>query len=179
MKGWLDNFGKADNANESNVSLPEGFVGVGYDTKGRNYSPAWGGQFEQGGIIPIAQNGVSEYMNKKIQEKKDATIAKDYNLPEVVVSAPIMTKYNDPDKLTGYPQYIPKSGDNTDIPGWDMAEFYKSWVSSPEYERRMKNTGYYEDVPGTAIYRKEGSTIRPQMGEWLSNARESRMGALE
>lgn len=52
MKGWLDNFGKADNANDSNVSLPEGFVGVGYDTKGRNYSPAWGGQFAMGGSIP-------------------------------------------------------------------------------------------------------------------------------
>lgn len=179
MKGWLDNFGKADNANDSEVNLPEGFVGLAYDTKGRNYSPAWGGQFKQGGIIPIAQNGVSEYMEKKKWEEKDKNIAKTYDLPEVVVSAPIMTKYNDPDKLTGYPQYIPKSGDNTDIPGWDMAEFYKSWVSSPEYERRMKNTGYYENVPGGAIYRKEGSTIYPQMGEWLSNARESRMGALE
>ena len=52
MKGWLDNFGKADNANESNVSLPEDFVGLGYDTKGRNYSPAWGGQFAMGGSIP-------------------------------------------------------------------------------------------------------------------------------
>ena len=52
MKGWLDNFGKADNANDSNVSLPEGFVGLGYNTKGRNYSPAWGGQFAMGGSIP-------------------------------------------------------------------------------------------------------------------------------
>jgi hypothetical protein len=179
MKGWLDNFGKADNANNSNVSMSEDFVGLGYNTKGRNYSPAWGGQFEQGGIIPIAQNGVSEYMEKKKWEEKDKNIAKTYDLPEVVVSAPIMTEYNDPDKLTGYPQYIPKPGDNVNIPGWDIAEFYKSWVSSPEYERRMKNTGYYENVPGGAIYRKEGSTIYPQMGEWLSNARESRMGALE
>jgi hypothetical protein len=52
MKGWLDNFGKADNANDSDVSLPEGFVGIGYNTKGRNYSPAWGGQFAMGGSIP-------------------------------------------------------------------------------------------------------------------------------
>lgn len=52
MKKWLDNFGKADNANESNVSLPEDFVGLSYDTSGRNYSPAWGGQFQQGGSIP-------------------------------------------------------------------------------------------------------------------------------
>jgi hypothetical protein len=52
MKGWLDNFGKADNANDSNVSLPEGFVGLGYNTKGRKFSPAWGGQFAMGGSIP-------------------------------------------------------------------------------------------------------------------------------
>lgn len=49
---WLDNFGKADNANESNVSLSENFNGLAYDTTGRNYSPAWGGQFQQGGSIP-------------------------------------------------------------------------------------------------------------------------------
>jgi hypothetical protein len=55
MKGWLDNFGKADNANDSNVSLPEGFVGLGYNTKGRNYSPAWGGQFQKGGnLVPVS-----------------------------------------------------------------------------------------------------------------------------
>lgn len=49
---WLDNFGKADNANESNVSLPEDFNGLAYDTTGRNYSPAWGGQFQTGGTLP-------------------------------------------------------------------------------------------------------------------------------
>jgi hypothetical protein len=55
MKGWLDNYGKADNANDSNVSLPEGFVGLGYNTKGRNYSSAWGGQFQDGGkLIPVS-----------------------------------------------------------------------------------------------------------------------------
>ena len=37
------------NYNNSNVSLPEGFVGMGNDTSGRNYSPAWGGQFQDGG----------------------------------------------------------------------------------------------------------------------------------
>lgn len=64
-KGWLDNYGKEENANESSVSLPEGFVGMGYDTKGRNYSPAWGGQFQMGGnvypvnYVPEAQMGAS------------------------------------------------------------------------------------------------------------------------
>jgi hypothetical protein len=39
------------NYNNSNVSLPEGFVGMGNDTSGRNYSPAWGGQFQNGGWL--------------------------------------------------------------------------------------------------------------------------------
>jgi hypothetical protein len=46
-----------ENYNDASVSLPEGFVGMGNDTSGRNYSPAWGGQFEDGGEIPIAQTG--------------------------------------------------------------------------------------------------------------------------
>lgn len=55
MKGWLDNFGKADNANDSKVSMSEDFVGLGYNTKGRNYSPAWGGQFQKGGqLTPVS-----------------------------------------------------------------------------------------------------------------------------
>jgi len=52
MKGWLDNY------NDSKVSLPEGFVGMGNDTKGRNYSPAWGGQFADGGNMRYYQQGL-------------------------------------------------------------------------------------------------------------------------
>ena len=57
--GWLDNY------NDSETSVPEGYVGEGYSTKGRNYSPAWGGQFEDGGsvypvnYVPEAQMGRS------------------------------------------------------------------------------------------------------------------------
>ena len=51
-KGWLDNYGTKENENNSSVSLPEGFVGMGNNTKGRNYSPAWGGQFAMGGSLP-------------------------------------------------------------------------------------------------------------------------------
>jgi hypothetical protein len=64
-KGWLDNYGKEDNYNDSNVSAPEGFKGDGYSNVGRNYSPAWGGQFQMGGYVypvnyvPQAQMGGS------------------------------------------------------------------------------------------------------------------------
>jgi hypothetical protein len=130
--------------------------------------------------LETAQNGVSKYMEEKKWEEKDKNISQKYDLPEVVVSAPYLTEYNDPDKLTGYPQYIPKPGDNVNSPGWDIAEFYKSWVSSPEYERRMKNTGYYERPPGgDSIYGKGHPVVRLSSNQYLENARNSRMGALE
>ena len=62
-KGWLDNY------NDSKVSVPEGFQGEGYSTKGRDYSPAWGGQFQMGGYVypvnyvPKAQDGFTSFMS--------------------------------------------------------------------------------------------------------------------
>jgi hypothetical protein len=43
--GWLDNY------NDSKASAPEGMVGDGFSNVGRNYSPAWGGQFQDGGDV--------------------------------------------------------------------------------------------------------------------------------
>lgn len=47
-------YGKELNYNNASVSLPDGFEGMGYNTQGRNYSPAWGGQFAMGGSLPGA-----------------------------------------------------------------------------------------------------------------------------
>ena len=65
MKGWLDKYGKEINANEGRSSAPDNWVGEGYSNVGRNYSPAWGGQFQLGGnvypvnYVPQAQDGIS------------------------------------------------------------------------------------------------------------------------
>ena len=45
-KGWLDNY------NDSEVSLPEGFVGEGIFNGPKFDNPAWGGQFQNGGKAP-------------------------------------------------------------------------------------------------------------------------------
>jgi hypothetical protein len=62
--GWLDSYADGgtmqehqENYNDYKVSAPEGMVGDGFSNVGRNYSPAWGGQFQEGGIIPMAQKG--------------------------------------------------------------------------------------------------------------------------
>lgn len=154
MKGWLDNFGKADNANDSKVSMSEDFVGLGYNTKGRNYSPAWGGQFQQGGTIPVAQNGVSKYMKKKIKEKQDESIAAQYDLPEVVVQG---FKDASPWEQAGrMPQYTPSPTVPFLEKTKDPAEFFKSWITSPEYRRRKIETDYpeyaeYSPVTGNEV----------------------------
>jgi hypothetical protein len=59
--GWLDSYEDGgtmqehqENYNDSQASAPEGMVGDGFSNVGRNYSPAWGGQFQTGGSIPGA-----------------------------------------------------------------------------------------------------------------------------
>ena len=49
-----DNYGEKPNPNDVQASVGPDFVGLGYDTTGRNYSPAWGGQFAMGGALPGA-----------------------------------------------------------------------------------------------------------------------------
>lgn len=57
--GELDKYndGGELNYNDSSVSFPPNYVGQAYDITGRDYSPAWGGQFEDGGELPKAQDG--------------------------------------------------------------------------------------------------------------------------
>lgn len=53
-KKTKDNYGKKPNVNDVQASVGPDFVGLGYNTKGRDYSPAWGGQFAMGGSLPGA-----------------------------------------------------------------------------------------------------------------------------
>ena len=53
-KKTKDNYGKQSNYNDAKASVGPDFVGLGYNTKGRDYSPAWGGQFQMGGSLPGA-----------------------------------------------------------------------------------------------------------------------------
>ena len=100
MKGWLDNY------NDSKVSVSQGFVGDGYNTKGRNYSPAWGGQFQDGGFIPIAQKGrdipatradslavYNDAVNSKNYYEK--TYSKFYEKPKVLSYDPTFWRMED------------------------------------------------------------------------------------
>jgi hypothetical protein len=58
--GWLDEYNDGGpvqpNYNDYSVSAGPGFQGDGYSNVGRNYSPAWGGQFEDGGNLSFISN---------------------------------------------------------------------------------------------------------------------------
>jgi hypothetical protein len=86
--GWLDKFdngGVQPNYNDSNVSLPPGFEGYGYDKGGRAYNGAWDGPVTRmGGTIPGATgmmysrtSGLEPLEPKKAQ---DGTVM--YGTPE-------------------------------------------------------------------------------------------------
>jgi hypothetical protein len=53
--GWLEKYNDGGpvqpNYNDYSVSAGPGFEGDGYSNVGRNYSPAWGGQFAMGGSL--------------------------------------------------------------------------------------------------------------------------------
>jgi hypothetical protein len=53
--GWLEKYNDGGpiqpNYNDYSVSAGPGFQGDGYSNVGRNYSPAWGGQFQMGGAV--------------------------------------------------------------------------------------------------------------------------------
>jgi hypothetical protein len=76
MKGWLDKYNDGGpvqpNYNDYSVSAGPGFEGDGTFNKGRNYSPAWGGQFADGGELqPIY---VTDKKDPRLQAYKDSTI---------------------------------------------------------------------------------------------------------
>jgi hypothetical protein len=69
--GWLDNY------NDSQASAPEGMEGDGFSNVGRNYSPAWGGQFQNGGKTPLYVESKNDPRYKAYQDS--LTLYNNYN----------------------------------------------------------------------------------------------------
>ncbi len=97
--GWLDKYedGGELNYNNYNVSFSPDFVGQGYDTTGRNYSPAWGGQFKDGGKICDSCQKAEDGEKLSVDERRKRVLAKaneifsnkdlPYQLPDYVVNS--------------------------------------------------------------------------------------------
>jgi len=68
-KKTKDNYDLKANPNDVQASVGPGFVGAGYDTTGRNYSPAWGGQFQNGGNLEkVLLHKPSENLNYALKK---------------------------------------------------------------------------------------------------------------
>ena len=73
--GWLDNYGEEANANEGYSSAPKEWMGEGYSNVGRDYSPAWGGQFKDGGTTTTSNTTLPPIYTddpRKVKEYKDS-----------------------------------------------------------------------------------------------------------
>lgn len=125
--GWLDNYGKTENANDGKSKGMPGFVGEGTTNKGRNYSPAWGGQFAMGGSLPgsvgfnYARTGApsnGKYAKKTLPSAQNGTKTKP-ELKKLMMDVKKRTKY-DP---------VAKEIQSEDL---------RRYVSTQEYEEAKK-----------------------------------------
>jgi hypothetical protein len=141
--GWLDNYGIKENPNDSSVSLPEGFVGEGYNTKGRNYSPAWGGQFEEGGKIPMAQNGRAT--------RADSLAV--YNNTKAIEDYYKQQKYKK-EKVKDTEDYKKSLKDRK-----EWLKTTKSWLDKAKFENELI-PGYYTNVDKEKEIKQEKETVK-------------------
>jgi hypothetical protein len=111
LKQKTDNYGKKPNPNDVQASVGPDFVGLGYNTKGRNYSPAWGGQFQDGGIL-----------GKTFLQPNDPKLPVGWNPKEKGYS-------------TEYSTTVGKDGEYYLVPGFKHRKLF----SDPEKE--FRNTG--------------------------------------
>lgn len=146
-KGWLDNYGKEDNYNDSSVSAPEGFRGDGYSNVGRNYSPAWGGQFQMGGnvypvnYVPQAQNGKLTFLQPNSDKLPEGYIIP-YDTPSSERAMSIGGEDGEPAYLIptfkhGKPIYnaieeFKKTGEHLGGP-------FKNWMDAEQWEKDVRH----------------------------------------
>jgi adenylate kinase family enzyme len=106
--GWLEKYNDGGpvqpNYNDYSVSAGPGFEGDGYSNVGRNYSPAWGGQFQMGGSIGGATQGIpgatgfmyartgSIPSNGKYAKKTKASAQKGRKVPKELTETEIYEK---------------------------------------------------------------------------------------
>jgi len=119
--GWLDKYQDGGpiqpNYNDANASAGPGFQGDGYSNVGRNYSPAWGGQFKDGGEVqPIYVTDKKDPRLKAYNDSLDVRNRFSQSFAPGSKTRPLTKKEQAfwKDKKTGLipnlVEYIPKSG---------------------------------------------------------------------
>jgi len=130
-----DNYGKKANPNNPDVSLPPGFKGLAYNTKGRNYSPAWGGQFQDGGNLTFL-----EPTSRKLP--KGYVIP--YNTPSTELAISVGGEDGEPAYLIPsfkYGKYLIDKDAKAEFrkTGEHLGGPFKTWQEADEWERNVRH----------------------------------------
>jgi len=142
-KKWLENY------NDSKVSTGPGFVGQGYDTTGRNYSPAWGGQFAGGGELgdPILTSNPN-----------------DPRLKAYTDSLNLYKAYRMQDKLMGPGSEASK----TKLPSYE-------WSTKQLKDKRIKRKVQGIDEPISDDYRSEKDQFKRGYNPWSARKEDKQL----
>lgn len=130
-----DNYGKKANPNNPDVSLPPGFKGLAYNTQGRNYSPAWGGQFQDGGNLTFL-----EPTSRKLP--KGYVIP--YNTPSTELAISVGGEDGEPAYLIPsfkYGKYLIDKDAKAEFrkTGEHLGGPFKTWQEADEWERTVRH----------------------------------------
>lgn len=178
MKNWLDKYQDGGpiqpNYNDASVSMGPNFVGDGYDTIGRDYSPAWGGQFQNGGNLwntdkkAFVDSTLNANKNLDFVHRLYDPSAGSIQVPnESGRSTHLMAN----DKTRVYPEVVNINGHLQHLSGdaaWDYADSNKQYIDfkTPEQadwfaSSRDKTSGY---KMGTNVLSKiDPKTGKPKM----------------
>jgi hypothetical protein len=160
-----DNYGKKPNANESNVTLPPGFKGWAYNTKGRNYSPAWGGQFQNGGkkekLKPIKQvYSDNTYVKSKPYIGLDDVY--DARISDEKTAKTFLNQYYDW-ATNNHPFY-------RDLTGLDSFNVQRDYMKKNKAEVDRLNKEVFSDLPVDIINKKYDTLFyRQGDGEFIGD----------
>ena len=162
-----DNYGTKPNVNNDKATYPDGFVGWEYDITGRNYSPAWGGQFKDGGnlmpamaganqTVPMAQNGLTflEPTSKKLP--KGYVIP--FNTPSTELAMSIGGEQGEPAYLIPSFKYGKPLKDPVDEfrkTGEHLGGPFKTYQEADEWERTVRHP-----------YVEKGQSIPTPLKRW-------------
>jgi hypothetical protein len=150
--GWLDRYDDGGSMQEHQENYNDGqafsspdMQGDGYSNVGRNYSPAWGGQFQKGGKIKPSFESFYKTINPDFNDTSN------YNLRQAYKSLPYKTLdswRNDPEhhhlpdtyKLPNHPTFSDESiyfNPKTRSQAGHWAETDSSWTYEP-YDTTVK-----------------------------------------
>jgi len=153
-----DNYGTKPNVNNDKATYPDGFVGMGNNLKGRNYSPAWGGQFQDGGYIDSVLNA-----NKKLDWVQRLY---EKNTPSIQIKGQKgrSTHFMESADNRVYPTVVRENGKLKYIgdKAYDYADSTKTYI---EFPSEKEATWFAENYKkGTNVLKKEnGGNLMPAM----------------